>query len=98
MQQIQINSVVELAIILHQDYGQIPYSEWVKMTKEQQNAVFAKWNQEKMTKGGGILKPFPSPHHSNMLDIEAYVDFDRIIDYAILKHKVDFVHSDVIRT
>jgi hypothetical protein len=42
-----------------QGSGQITYSEWVKMTKEEQDAAFAKRNQERMFKAGGNLKPFP---------------------------------------
>jgi hypothetical protein len=31
------------------------------MTKEEQDAVFAKRNQERMVKAGGNLNPFPPP-------------------------------------
>jgi hypothetical protein len=41
---------------LSQGSGWIPYSEWVKMTKEQQDAVFAKRNQERMAKHGGKIE------------------------------------------
>jgi hypothetical protein len=34
--------------------GRIPFSDWIKMTKDQQDAVFAKWNQERMDKSGVI--------------------------------------------
>jgi hypothetical protein len=45
------------------------------MTKEEQDAVFAKRNQERLVKAGGNLNPFPPPRCANMHDIEAYVDF-----------------------
>jgi hypothetical protein len=44
-----------------QGSGRIPYSRWVKMTKEEQDAVFAKRNQERMAKAGDNLNPFPPP-------------------------------------
>jgi hypothetical protein len=46
-----------------------------------------------MAKAGGNLNPFPPPRHANMHDIEAYVDFDSIVDYAVSKHEVDFSDS-----
>jgi hypothetical protein len=39
------------------------------------------------------LNPFPPPRRVNMHDIEAYVDFDSIVDYAVSKHEVDFDDS-----
>jgi hypothetical protein len=77
-----------------QGSGRIPYSEWFKTTKEEQDAVFAKRNQESMAKAGGNLNPCPPPRRANMHDIEAYVDFDVIVDYAVSKHEVDFNDSD----
>jgi hypothetical protein len=76
-----------------QGSGRIPYSEWVKMTKEEQDAVFSKRNQERTVKAGGDLNPFPPPRRANMHDIEAYIDFDSIVDYAVSKHEVDFNDS-----
>jgi hypothetical protein len=76
-----------------QGSGRIPYSEWVKMTKEEQEAVFAKSNQERMVKAGGNLNLFPPHQCANMHDIEAYVDFDSIVDYAVSKHEVYFSDS-----
>jgi hypothetical protein len=45
--------------------------------------VFAKLNRVRMVKAGGNLNPFPPPRRANMHDIEAYVDFDSIVDYAV---------------
>jgi hypothetical protein len=57
--------------------------------------VFAKRNKERMAKSGGNLNPFAPPQCDNMHDIEAYVDFDSIVDYAVSKHEVDFSDSGV---
>jgi hypothetical protein len=76
-----------------QGSGWIPYSEWVKITKEQQYALFAKRNQEKMAKAGGNLSPFPPPPRANKQDIETNVDFDSIVDYAVSKQEVDISDS-----
>jgi hypothetical protein len=47
MRRIQINSVGKSGNC-SQGSGWIPYSEWVKMTKKEHDAVFAKRSQERM--------------------------------------------------
>jgi hypothetical protein len=64
------------------------------MTKEQQDAVFVKWNQERTAKASGASKSFPTPRRANMHDVETYVDLDSIIDYAVCKHEVDYGESN----
>jgi hypothetical protein len=44
-----------------QGSGWIPYSNFFKTNKEQQVAVLAKRNQERMAESGGNLSPFPPP-------------------------------------
>jgi hypothetical protein len=36
-------------------------------------------------KAGGSFNPFPPPRCANMHDIEAYIDIDSIVDYAVAK-------------
>jgi L-rhamnose isomerase len=52
--------------------------------------VLLKRNQERMVKAGRNLNLCPPPRRTNMHDIEAYVDFDSIVDYAVSKHEVHF--------
>jgi hypothetical protein len=58
------------------------------MTKEEKDRLIAKRYQEQDHKKGGNKKPVQATRRANMHSIDSYVDFDAIIEYAVMEHEV----------